>query len=187
MTNTNPTAITTGEVRLSYVNVFQPNDDGKYSVTILLPKSDTATKARIDAAIKAAEARGVEKSWKARPPVIPNPIHDGDGLRESGVPFGPECRGHWVFTASTKLPPEVVDANLNPIINQTELYSGCYGRVHVNFFPYGGGKTGFKPGVGAGLGPIQKLEDGEVLGGRMASADDVFGDGAVHPITGQPL
>lgn len=188
------TAVTTGRVRLSYVNLFQPNDDGKYSVTILVPKSDTVTKARIDAAIEAAKAKGAAEKWNYTPPTCPHPIHDGDGVRPSdGRPFGDECKGHWVFTASSKIQPDIVDAARNPIISQVEIYSGVFGRVHVNFFPYGGGNTGFKIGIGAGLGPVQKLEDGEVLGGRMPSAEDVFTSdaaaptGSVHPITGQPL
>ena len=107
-----------------------------------------------------------------------------------GMAFGPECKGHWVFTASAKAdyPPEIVDAMGNPIINQSEVYSGMYGRVNVTFFPY---MFGGKKGIGCGLGPVQKLEDGEVLGGSMPKASAVFGTGATNaqPVTGasQPV
>jgi len=174
------TNVTTGEVRLSYVNLFQPraNQQGqepKYSVTILLPKTDTATYQRIQAAIQAAYERGVQESWNGARPPLKHVIHDGDGVRPSGEPFGEECRGHWVFTASSKNKPEVVDAHLNPIIDQSKVYSGVYGRVNINFYPY---NNSGNRGVAAGLGPVQILRDGEPLGGRVSAAD-AFGAGYV--------
>ena len=174
------TRVTTGEVRLSYVHLFKPyafqaGQEEKFSVTMLIPKTDTATKARIDAAIEAAKQRGITDKWNgACPPIIPVPIYDGDGVRPSdGMEFGPECKGHWVMTASSKADysPEVVDAGLNPIINQSEVYSGMYGRVNVSFFPYA---FGGKKGIGCGLGPVQKTRDGESLGGGAPSAAQVF-------------
>ncbi|KZE79287.1 hypothetical protein AV654_17605 [Paenibacillus elgii] len=171
------TTVTTGQVRLSYVHLFQPHanqpgQEPKYSVTILIPKSDIATKQRIDAAIQAAINKGVSGLWNgARPPQPKMPIWDGDGVRQNGEPFGPECKGHWVLTASSKQQQAVVDANLNPIINQSEVYSGMFGRVNLNFFPF---SNSGNRGVGAGLGPVQKLADGEPLGGRI-SAEQAFG------------
>jgi hypothetical protein len=138
-----------------------------------LPKSDFATKQRIDAAIQAAIQAGVASKWNGiRPPQIAIPLHDGDGVRPSdGMPFGDECKGHWVFTASSKQQQAVVDASIQPILNQTEVYSGMYARVNINFFPYA---NSGKKGIGCGLGPVQKLADGEPLGGQM-SADAAFG------------
>ncbi len=186
--------VTTGEARLSYVHLFKPyafqqGQEEKYSVTVLVPKTDVETKARIDAAIEAAKQRGTADKWNGVcPPVLPVPVHDGDGVRPSdGMPFGDECRGHWVFTASAKAdyPPEVVDANGNPIINHSEVYSGMYGRVCVNFFPYA---FGGKKGIGCGLGPVMKMRDGEVLGGGRVSAAQAFGtpvpQAPVHPAGG---
>lgn len=200
MYNTN---VTTGKVRLSYANLFKPRaaapgQEEKYSVTILVPKSDVETKQRIDQAIEAAKQKGKDKWGGMIPPVVAIPIHDGDGVKPSdGMPFGNECKGHWVFTASAKVdyPPEVVDGQLNPIINQSEIYSGCYARVNVNFFPY---MFGGKKGVGCGLGPVQKVADGEPLGGGAPKAGDVFGTiggqtqtqaqpKGFDPITGQPV
>ena len=176
MTQMDKKRVVTGKVRLSYVHVFNPytppgGGEPKYSVTLLIPKSDVATKQRIDAAIQAAIEEGVQKRWNGvRPPQIPVPIYDGDGVRPSdGMPFGEECKGHWVTTASSKHKPEVVDVNLNPIIDQTQVYSGIYGRVSVQFFAY---NAAGKKGIGCGLGNIQKLEDGEPLGGRRSAADD---------------
>ena len=106
--------VLTGEVRLSYANLTTPRaaqqgGEPKYSVTLLIPKSDAATKADIDAAIQAAANEAMDKVWNgARPPMLKVPIYDGDGVRPSGVPFGDECKGHWVMTASTKNKPQVV-------------------------------------------------------------------------------
>lgn len=181
------TNVTTGEVRLSYVNLFQPRaaqqgQEPKYSVTILLPKSDTATKQRIDAAIQAAYEKGVNEKWSGARPPLKSVIHDGDGVRPSGEPFGPECEGHWVFTASSKQKPEVVDLQLNPIIDQSAVYSGVYGRVNINFYPY---NNSGNRGVAAGLGPVQIVRDGEPLGGRVTAAD-AFGTGYVQPSHNPP-
>ncbi|WHX50529.1 DUF2815 family protein [Paenibacillus woosongensis] len=176
MTN-EATNVTTGQVRLSYVHLFQPHanqpgQEPKYSTTILIPKTDGATMQRINAAIEAAAQKGVSGVWKgARPPQLKTPVWDGDGVRQNGEPFGPECKGHWVLTASSKQQQAVVDLNMNPIINQTEVYSGMYARVNINFFAY---SSNGNRGVGAGLGPVQKLADGEPLGGRI-SAEQAFG------------
>lgn len=186
--NKNPQHVVTGKVRLSYANLFQPyagpnGGEPKYSTTILLPKSDIATKQRIDAAVQAAIQAGISSKWNGvRPPQVAIPVHDGDGPRPSdGMPFGDECKGHWVFTASSKQPIQVVDLGLNPILDQTEVYSGMYARVSVQFFPYA---NSGKKGIGCGLGPVQKLEDGEPLGGRISAAE-AFGDslGEYAPVT----
>ncbi|TGE36866.1 DUF2815 family protein [Desulfosporosinus fructosivorans] len=175
-----PTSLTTGQVRLSYVHLFkayanQPNQEPKFSVTVLLPKSDFATKQKIDAAINAAIQVGVSAKWNGvRPAQVPNPIYDGDGYRQNGELFAPECRGHWVFTASSKQQQPIVDMNVNPILEQSEVYSGIYARLNINFFPY---FNSGKKGIGCGLGPVQKLADGEPLGNQM-TAESAFGAGA---------
>jgi hypothetical protein len=193
MNNQDQQSVVTGKVRLSYVHLFTPyarpnGGDPKYSTTILIPKSDIATKQRIDAAVNAAIQHGVAERFNGvRPPVIAIPVHDGDGVRPSdGMPFGEECKGHWVLTASSKDAPDVVDINLQAILSQTEIYSGVYARVSIRFFPYA---NSGKKGVGCGLGPVQKLEDGEPLGGRISAAS-AFGDapvpGGYTPPAAQP-
>ncbi|MEX2461288.1 MAG: DUF2815 family protein, partial [Paenibacillaceae bacterium] len=171
------TNVTTGEVRLSFVHLFQPyaNQPGqepKYSTTILVPKSDVATMQRIHVAIQAAIQKGVAGVWAGAKPAQPRtPIHDGDGVRPNGEVFGEECKGHWVLTASSKQMQAIVDAGMNPIIDQTKVYSGVYGRVNINFFAYS--NSGNK-GIGAGLGPVQILREGVPLGGRV-SVEQAFG------------
>lgn len=199
------TNFTTDEVRLSFVHLskpyaIQPGAPERYSVTCLLPKADVATKQRMEAAIQAAIQRGVQDKWNGvQPPNVKTPVWDGDGVKNDGTPFGPECKGCWVFTASTnadRQPPEVVDASMNPIINPSELYSGMYGRVNINAFPY---NNSGNRGIGFGLGPVQKTRDGKVLGGGRVSAAAAFGspvqtdaDGfmpapKVDPFSGKPM
>lgn len=185
------TNVTTGEVRLSYVHLFKPyafqaGQEEKYSTTILLPKTDTATKARIDAAIQAAKQKGANGTWNGVvPPVVPDPIWDGDGVKQDGTPFGAECKNHWVFTAraNADYPPEVVDQAGNPIINHSDVYSGCYALVNVEFYPY---NFNGKKGVGCSLGPVKKMRDGEALGGAAPTAAQAFGAPTMMPATGTP-
>lgn len=170
------TKVLTGEVRLSYANLTtaranKPGDKEKFSVTLLIPKTDTATKANIDSSAEAAAQEAQGKLWNGvRPPVLPLPIHDGDGVRENGTPFGPECKGHWVMTASTFNKPQVVhQSDVNTELAPQDIYSGMYARVTINFFGY---LNNGKKGVGCGLGNVMKTRDGEPLaGGASASAD----------------
>ena len=177
----NPTTITVGECRLSYCNVFQPQPpvnnpagEKKFSVTVLVPKSNAAAKAAIDAAINAAIEVGVSAKWGGvRPPAPAICVHDGDGTRPSdGQPFGAECKGCWVFTASCKAdrPPFVVDAQVQKIINPADVYSGCYGNVNVTFFAY---NSAGKKGIGCFLNGVQKTRDGEPLVSRV-TAEEAF-------------
>ena len=185
--------VVTGKVRLSYVALVLPRNDQngnpKYSVTVLLPKSDVQTKMTIDRAIAEAIEEGKKGKWNGLvPPNVPTPIHDGDGVKQDGSPFGPECRGHWVFTASTnadpsRSKPEVIDANLQPILDASQIYSGMYGRVSVNFAPY---FSAGKKGIGCYLNHVQKLADGEPLAGTKASANDDFGGAPAYPQAAQP-
>lgn len=190
----NANTITTGEVRLSYVHLLQPQPatqpgaEPKYSCTVLIPKSDTATKAAIDAAINAAIEDGVQSKWKGvRPPRMRINVYDGDGGRPSdGMPYGAECKGHWVLTARCKNRPQIVDTSLQEILDGTKVYSGVYARVNVSFFAYD--NSGNK-GIGCGLNCVQIMRDGDALGGTVSAAE-AFGSPeavpAVNPITGAP-
>lgn len=206
----NPTQIVLENVRLSYVHIFKafsndPNQTPKFSTTILIPKDSAKNKASLDAAIAAATAAGKLGKWNGVvPPIVPNPVHDGDGVKQDGTPFGAECKGCWVMTASSQSdrPIEVVDRNMQRIIDATQVYSGCYANVCVNFYAY---TYQGKKGIGVGLGPIQKVADGESLGGTTPSADSCFSAlgeapgagfssfgqpvlaGKINPLTGMPM
>lgn len=169
------TKVLTGEVRLSYVNLITPRaaqqgGEPKYSVTLLIPKSDNATKMDIDNSIRAAYEEGVSKKWGGAHPQPKVIVHDGDGLRPSGLPFGEECKGCWVITASTNNKPQVVGIdNVNCELAPNDIYSGMYARVTLNFFAY---DTAGSKGVGCGLGNVMKTRDGEPLSGGASAASD---------------
>lgn len=198
-------AVTINDVRFSYCNLFQPkapfnNPQGepKYSVTVLVPKTNTTAKAVIDNAIAQAIDAGVSSKWNGvRPPQPAICVHDGDGPRPSdGSSFGEECKGCWVFTASTKQPPFVVDEYVQNIIDPTKVYSGMWGNVNVTFFAY---NNAGKKGIGCGLNGVQRIRDGEALGGQITAqeafkpvgtppaAAPAYAPPAVDPITGQPV
>lgn len=172
------TKVVTGKVRFSFCNIFEPREDQnggepKYGVTLLIPKSDTATLEKIKAAMAEARENFVKKNGANSLPAKPNhTLHDGDGTRDSGDPFGPECKGCYVINVSSKQKPVVVDNFRNPVTDPAEVYSGCYGRAAINFYAYS--RNG-KKGISAGLLSVQKLHDGEPFG-TVGSADD-FNDG----------
>lgn len=172
------TKIVTGKVRFSFVHVFEPQEqqgggDPKYSVTLLIPKSDTTTMGKIKQAMKEARDNFVARNGANSLPANPtNTLHDGDGQRPSGDDFGPECKGCYVITVSSKQKPVIVDAFRNEITDPKEVYSGCYGRASINFYGYN--RNG-KKGLSAGLLSIQKLSDGEPFG-TVGSADDFDDD-----------
>lgn len=182
--------VTTGKVRFSFVHVFQPHaanpgQEEKYSITILIPKTDTTTLAAINAAMEQAAQDGLASKFNGQmPPMLKNPLHDGDGVRPNGEPFGEECKGHMVMTASSKQRPEVVDADVHAILNPAEVYSGCYGRVSLNFFAY---NTNGNRGIGCGLNNVQKLEDGDPLGGRTTAKEDFTPVGGQAAPAGQGM
>lgn len=175
------TKLTTGKVRFSYVTIFEPKTsepgaDPKYSVVLLIPKSDTATVGKIKAAMAEAADAFRTKNGAASLPANPmSPLHDGDGTKpNSGDPYGPECKGCWVMNASSKQKPLIVDGFKNDITDPGEVYSGCFGRAVINFYGY----NNRRKGIGCGLLGVMKLHDGDPLGGSMASVDD-FDDGFV--------
>jgi hypothetical protein len=189
MNNQDAKRVITGKVRVSYCNLTTPRAPqqggaAKYSATLLIPKSDFATKQRIDAAIQAAILEGTAAKWNGQRPIQPaTPLYDGDGLRASGEAFTPECKGHWVMTASSEQKPEVVDFSLNPIIDATQIYSGMYAHVSIRFFAY---FNSGKKGIGCGLGNVQKIEDGEPLSGRTSASDDFSTEQSPWPVPQQP-
>ncbi len=171
-------AVTTGKVRASYVSIFQPKapqggGEAKYSVTLLIPKNDAATINSIYAEIEKAKQEGAQKVFGGSiPPMCKTPVHDGDGVKPTtGEPFGEECRGHLVVTASARQQPSIVGLDMQNIINPVDVYSGCYIRANISFFAY---SSNGNKGIGCGLNAVQKIEDGEPLTARV-SAEEAFG------------
>lgn len=172
------TKVRIGEVRFSYLHVFTPDSvDGnepKYSVSLIIPKSNTALVDRIKAAVKTAYQQGLQSKWGGKAGNWRNPLRDGDIDRPDDEAY----RDAWFINASSKTKPGVVKPGMvdgKPAAvaaSEEEVYSGCYGYASINFFPYA--NTGNK-GVAAGLNNILKTKDGDYLGGR-ASAESDFGD-----------
>lgn len=172
------TKVVTGKCRFSFCYLFAPqealgNGEPKYSVTLLIPKGDTATLSKIKEATTNAANAFRQKNGAASLPATPRtPLRDGDGLRDNGEPYGPECSGCYVLKVRSKHKPVVVDSFGNAITDPAEVYGGAYGRASINFFGYNA--AGSK-GISAALLAIQKLHDGEPFG-TVGSADD-FNDG----------
>jgi hypothetical protein len=164
------TKVITGKVRLSYAHLFKPQaisegQDPKYSVCLLIPKSDRTTLVKIKKAIEAAKQAGISKWGGKIPANLKMPLRDGDEER----PDQEEYVGCYFVNATSKQKPGIVDKQLNEILDSTEVYSGCYARASINFYAFN--QAGNK-GIACGLNNIQKLEDGDYLGGRSRPEDD---------------
>ena len=174
--------------RFSYLNVFTPSTPRgatvpKYSVSILIPKEDAGQITMINQMIDAAIQDGVAKNKftidQTQKKSFRRPLRDGDEEAESGD-RGPEYRGFVFLNANNADRPGVVDENRQPIVDSSTFYSGCWGHVHVSFFPY----NNVSLGVGVGLNHIMKVREDERLDGRV-SVDDAFSKfGAENPGTG---
>ncbi|MDU4939057.1 MAG: DUF2815 family protein [Clostridium sp.] len=163
------TKVTTGEVRLSYAHLFEPHaiegNEPKYSVSVIIPKSDKVTLKAIKEAVEQAKEDGKAK-WNGKVPNnLKTPLRDGDVEREDDEAYA----GCYFLNANSKNKPGIVDINVHPILDQSEVYSGCYARLTLNFYAY---NANGNKGVAAGLGNVQKLRDGEPLGGISRAEDD---------------
>lgn len=163
------TKVTTGKVRLSYAHLFEPHaiegNEPKYSVSVIIPKSDKETLQAIKDAVNQAKEDGKAK-WNGKVPAnVKTPLRDGDTEREGDEAYA----GCYFLNANSKNKPGIVDKDVQPILDQSEVYSGCYARLTLNFYAYAA--SGNK-GIAAGLGNVQKLEDGEPLGGFTRAEDD---------------
>lgn len=172
----NPTKVITGKVRFSYVNIFrsrafQPGQDEKYSICLLIPKRDKETVKKIRAAIDAAIKQGVSEKWNGKKPAnLKLPLRDGD---DEQAEEAEEYEGMYFLNANSNEKPGIIDQYKNEILDPSEVYSGCWGRASINFFPF---NSNGNKGVAVGLNNIQKLGDDDHLGGARASAEEDFDD-----------
>lgn len=152
------TKVTTGKVRLSYAHLFEPHaiegNEPKYSVSVIVPKSDKETLQAIKEAVTEAKEQGKGK-WGGKVPAnVKTPLRDGDVDREGDEAYA----GCYFLNSNSKNKPGIVDINVQPILDATEVYSGCYARLTLNFYAY---NANGNKGIAAGLGNVQKLADGE--------------------------
>ncbi|MCM3761057.1 DUF2815 family protein [Alkalihalobacillus oceani] len=172
---TNPTKVITGIVRLSYANVWEPKSINggaeKYSVSIIIPKSDMKTLNAVNEAINAAieEGKGRYGGKIPNKAALKLPLRDGDVDRENDEAYA----NSYFINANSITAPQIVDKDINPILDRSEVYSGVYARVSVNFYAF---NTNGNKGVAVGLGNIQKIKDGDPLGGKSSAADDFATD-----------
>ena len=171
----NPTKVITGvKTRWSYANVWQAKSINggtpKYSVSLIIPKSDTKTVTAVKNAIQAAYEKGQSKlkgNSKSVPALtaIKTPLRDGDAER----PDDPAYKDSYFINANSATAPGIVDAARNPIIEHSEVYSGVYGRASINFYAF---NSNGNRGIACGLNNLQKISDGDPLGGKTRAEDD---------------
>ena len=174
MSTTNNTKVVTGVVRLSYANVWEPTSINggtpKYSVSLIIPKSDKKTIEAINAAVDAAIKDGASKFGGKIPnkAALKLPLRDGDTEREDEA-----YKDSYFVNANSTTAPQIVDRSVQPILDRAEVYSGCYARVSINFYAF---NSNGNRGIACGLGNIQKIRDGEPLGGKSSAASDFSTD-----------
>ena len=177
--NSNPMKVVTGvNTRWSYVNAWEAKSINggtpKFSVSLIIPKSDTKTVAKIKAAIEAAYKEG-EAKLKGNSRTVPalsaikTPLRDGDAER----PDDPAYANSYFMNANSNTAPGIVDADCQPILDRSEVYSGVYGRASVNFYAF---NSNGNRGIACSLNNLQKIRDGEHLDGKSSAEDDFATD-----------
>ena len=171
----NPTKVITGpKTRWSYANVWDAKSINggapKYSVSLIMPNADTKTVEKIQAAIKAAYEEGQSKlkgNGKSVPALsaIKTPLRDGDAERPDDEAY----KNSYFINANSATAPGIVDADRNPILERSEVYSGVYGRASINLYAF---NSNGNRGIACGLNNLQKISDGEPLGGKSRAEDD---------------
>lgn len=164
------TKVITGEVRFSYANIWEPQSingsEPKYSVSLLIPKEDKKTLNAIKKAIEAAKEDGKNSKFGGKIPAnLKLPLRDGDVDRPEDEVYA----GCYFVNANCKTKPGIVDKNGQPIIDSTEVYSGCYGHASITFYPF---SANGNKGIACGLNHLMKTRDGDPLGGRSRAEDD---------------
>lgn len=161
--------LVTGKVRLSYEHVWEPaaikDGDPKYSVSLIIPKSDKKTIKAIRDAVEQAKQDGKAKFGGRILANLKLPLRDGDIERPEDEAYADS----YFINANSKDKPQIVDKQVQPILDRNEVYSGCYARVSISIYPF---NTNGNRGIACGLGNIQKIADGEPLGGRTRAEDD---------------
>lgn len=171
----NPTKVITGpNTRWSYANVWEPKSVNgsapKYSISLIIPKSDTRTIEKIKAAIQAAYEEGQSKlkgNGKTVPAlsVLKTPLRDGDLERPDDEAYA----NSYFINANSTSAPGIVDADRNPVIDKSEVYSGVYGRASINLYAF---NSNGNKGIACGLNNLQLISPGEPLGGKTRAEDD---------------
>ncbi|MDY3893290.1 DUF2815 family protein [Fusicatenibacter saccharivorans] len=171
----NPTKVITGpNTTFSYLNCWDPKaiqgGTPKFSVSLIIPKSDVKTIEKIKVAIQAAYEEGQSKlkgNGKSVPALstLKTPLRDGDLERPDDEAY----KNSYFINANSGTAPGIVDADRNPIIDRSEMYSGVKGRASINLYAY---NVNGNRGIACGLNNLQKISDGTPLGGKSRAEDD---------------
>lgn len=168
-----PTKLMLTNVRLSYANIWEPKSinggDPKYSASLIIPKSNAKLIKQIEEAIARVVREDGPSKFGGKTPkltALKTPLRDGDAERDDAA-----YADAMFLNANSKNRPGIVDRNVEPILDREQVYSGCYANVTVTFYCF---SVNGNRGVACGLGNIQKLRDGEPLGGGGAKAEDEF-------------
>lgn len=169
-----PTKVKTGKVRLSYAKVWEPDSveeggEKKYSASLIISKDDTATIDAINAAVEAAKQIGKAKWGGKIPAKLKLPLRDGDEEKPDDEAYA----NSYFLNATSKNKPGIIDLMKQEITDPEKVYSGCFIRASINFYPF---DTKGNRGIACGLNNIQKLRDGDVLGNGRVKAEDDFDD-----------
>jgi len=177
--NINPLKVITGpDTRWSYANVWEPKSINggapKYSISLIIPKSDTKTVTNIKVAIEAAYQEGQMKlrgNGRSVPPLsaIKSPLRDGDTER----PDDPAYENCYFINANSATAPGIVDKECNPVLNRSDVYSGVYGRASINFYAF---NSNGNKGIACGLNNLQLIRAGEPLGSKASAESDFATD-----------
>lgn len=172
------TRVTTGKVRLSFFKGWKPEatddsrpEDKYYSTAIIISKDDKDTIAKINAAVEHLEKEYKAKNKGKLPAKWKRPLRDGDEEK----PDDSNYENSFFLNCKSKNKPAIVgrerdeNGKLKPITDESEVYSGCYARLGINFYQF---DTKGNLGIGVGLNSVQKLADGPKLaGGSNPEAD----------------
>lgn len=185
----NKTKVITNLVRFSYLHVFEKvkqegdtDSDGKYSVSLIIPKSDKETIKCIREAINNAKESAIKEKWNGKNVAVKESevLHDGDEERPEDSAYA----NSYFLSAKCNTQPGLIDAYKNEITDSRVLYSGCYGRASVTIYGF---NVNGKKGIAVGLNNLQKLKEGEPLGGRASAQDDFDDDEALKYIEDEDL
>ena len=176
--STSTKVITGKDTRWSYLAVWEPKSINgstpKYSVSLIIPKSDKATVQKIRSAIEAAYAEGEAKlkgNGKSVPALasLRSPLRDGDIDRPDDAAYA----NAFFVNANSASAPGIVDEDRLPVLNRSEVYSGVYGRASITFYAY---NSNGNRGIACGLQNLQLIRSGEPLGGRSSAESDFATD-----------
>lgn len=166
------TRFNTRRVRFSYPHLFQKDQNGKYSLQVLIPKDDDNTVTKMKEACKQIyqdNKGGIFKGLNFDE--VAMPYHDGDGRKPKGGAYGPECKGNYVVNAKTSMRVPVVGPDNTPVMDEAMVYPGVYGRVNIAFSAY---NNNGNRGINCYLNGVKTYGNGERIGN--AFNPDEFND-----------